>query len=328
MKAYTYARYGPPEVLRLTDLPKPVPGPNEILIRVRATTVTSADWRLRSLEMPRGFGMFGRLALGITGPRKPILGSELSGEVEAVGPAVTAFRVGDPVFAFPGVTMGCHAEYKCLPADGGVAPKPANLSFEEAAALSFGGSTMLDFFGRADLRAGERVLVNGASGAVGSAAVQLAKQFGALVTAVCSTANVALVESIGADDVIDYTQQDFARSNAQYDVIVDTVGNAPFARCAPVLPKGGRLLLVLAGLKDVLTAPWITRTSGRKVVAGPATERPEYIRQLGELASAGQFKPVIDQVFPFEEMIEAHRYVDLGRKRGNVVVTVGADRSA
>ncbi len=306
----------------MTEVPKPAPGDHELLIRVRATTVSSADWRMRSLELPRGFGLLGRLAIGISGPRKPILGTELSGEVEAVGRAVTSFKVGDHVFAFPGVGLGCHAQYKCLPAIGAVAMKPPNLSFEQAAALSFGGSTMLDFFRRAQLCRGERVLVNGASGTVGSAAVQLAKHFGAHVTGVCSTANLDLVKSIGADEVIDYTRRDFARSPAHFDVIVDTAGTAPLARSGPVLSKGGRLLLILAGLPELLMAPWQTMTSGKKVIAGPAAERPEYVQQLAELALAGKFIPVIDRSYPFEQMAEAHRYVDRGHKKGSVVVTL------
>lgn len=324
MKAFTYRRYGPPDVLEMTELPKPAPGDHELLIRVRATTVNSADWRMRSLEMPRGFDLLGRLACGIGGPRKPILGSELAGDVEAVGRAVTSFKVGDQVFAFSGAGLGCHAEYKCVPASGAVAPKPPNLSVEQAASLSFGGATMLDFFKRGDLRHGERVLVNGASGTVGSAAVQLAKHFGAHVTGVCSTANLELVESIGADEVIDYTRRDFVQSNAPFDVIVDTVGTAPLARSRPALSKGGRLLLVLASLPDLLKAPWHTFSSGKRVIAGPAAELPEYIRLLGQLAVAGRFTPVIDRCYPFEQMVDAHRYVDRGHKRGSVVITFGS----
>lgn len=301
-----------------------MPGDNELLIRVRATTVSSADWRMRSLEMPRGFGPLGRLAIGIRGPRQSVLGSELAGDVEAVGRAVTSFKVGDQVFAFTGAGLGCHAEYRCVPANGAVALKPSNLSFEQAAALSFGGATMLDYFRRGELRSGERVLVNGASGTVGSAAVQLARHFGAHVTGVCSTANLELVRSIGADEVIDYTQCDFAQSKALFDVIVDTVGTAPFARSGPALSRGGRLLLVLATLPELLKAPWHTLTSGKRVVAGPAAERPEYVRQLGELAVAGRFTPVIDRCYPFENMVEAHRYVDRGHKRGSVVITLGS----
>lgn len=324
MKIITYQRYGPPDVLETIERPRPTPGDNELLIRVRATTVNSADWRMRSLEMPRGFGLLGRLAIGIRGPRQPVLGSELAGDVEAVGRAVTSFKVDDPVFAFTGAALGCHAEYVCLPAHGPVAPKPSHLSYEQAAALCFGGATMLDYFRKGELRRGERVLVNGASGTVGSAAVQLARHFGAHVTGVCSTANLELVRSIGADEVIDYTQSDFAQSKVPFDVIVDTAGTAPFARSGPALCRGGRLLLILASLPELVKAPWHTLTSGKKVIASPAAERPEYVRQLGELAAAGKFTPVIDRCYPFEKIVEAHRYVDRGHKRGSVVITLGS----
>ena len=322
MKAVVYERYGPPEVLKLSDVPKPIPADNELLIRVRATTVSSGDWRARSLLMPRGFGSLGRLAFGIRAPRKPILGTELAGDIEALGKAVTSFKVGDQVFAFPGGAMGCYAEYKCMPADGAVAIKPSNLSYEQAAALSFGGSTMLDFFRRGTLRSKDRVLVNGASGAVGTAAVQLAKCFGAHVTGVCSTVNLDLVRSIGADQAIDYTKHDFTKSGEIYDMIIDTVGTAPFSRSAASLSSGGRLLLVHATLTDLLLAPWHTMTSGKRVVAGPAEERVEYQHQLAELAVSGKFLPVIDRCYPFEQMVDAHRYVDQGHKKGNVVITI------
>ena len=327
MKAIIYRQYGSPEVLEMTNLVKPAPAKDELLIRVCATTVSSADWRVRSLELPSGFRLLGRVALGIRRPRQPILGTELAGEVEAVGCEVTTFKAGDKVFAFPGSRMGCYVEYRCIAADGPVALKPANLSYEQAAALSFGGSTMLDFFRRGALRRGERVLVNGASGAVGTAAVQLAKHFGAHVTGVCGTANLQLVQSIGADQVIDYTKDDFSRSRQTYDVIVDAAGTAPFSRSGRALSSGGRLLLVLAGLTDMIKAPWVGITNTRKVIAGPAAERPEYLHQLAQIAAAGEFTPVVDRCYPFEEMRTAHHYVDTGRKRGNVVIVLGATRS-
>lgn len=322
MKAYVYRRYGPPDVLELTELAKPTPGEQDVLIQVHATTVNSADWRLRSLTLPRGFGLIAPLAVGIGGPRKPVLGTEVAGVVEAVGGSVTQFKAGDEVFAFPGANLGGHAQYICMPANGRVALKPPNLSFEQAAALCFGGTTMLDFYARAKLREGERVLINGASGTVGSAAVQLAKHVGAHVTGVCSTVNADFVRSLGADAVIDYTQSDFATTGELYDVVVDTVGNAPFARSAPALAKGGRLLLVLADLPGLLSAPWHSLTSGKKVIAGPVVERTEYVTQLAELAASGRFTPVVDRRYTFEQMVDAHRYVDGGHKRGSVVVTL------
>jgi len=328
MRAYTYDRFGPPEVLALKEVPKPVPGDHEVLVRIRATTVTAGDWRVRSLEVPRGFGLLSRLALGLSGPRQPILGSELSGEIEAVGKAVTRFRVGDPVFGFTGMRLGCHAEYRCLPEEGhgrkdeAVALKPANLGFEEAAALSFGGTTALSFFRKAKLKRGENVLVVGASGGVGTAAVQLARHFGASVTGVCSTANLELVRSIGADRVIDYTREDFTRSGERYDVIVDTAGTAPFSRCEGSLAEGGRLLVVLGSLPEVLRAPVVSLTSTKRIIGGVVSWGVEDLRFLASLAEAGHYRPVIDRRYTFAEMVEAHRHVDAGHKRGNVVVSV------
>lgn len=322
MKAMVYERYGPPDVLELKEIAKPTPKANEILIKIRATTVTSGDWRARSLDVPAGFGLISRLVFGLLKPRKPVLGTELAGDVESVGKDVTTFQVGDEVFAFSGIGMGCHAQYKCMPEDGAVALKPAHLTYEQAAALSFGGTTALDFFRRANLQSGEKVLVNGASGGVGTAAVQLAKHFGADVTGVCSTPNMAWVKSLGANPVIDYTRTDFTENGDTYDVIVDTAGTAPFCRSKGSLKEGGRLLLVLGRLTDMLRIPWVSMTSHKRIIAGPAAERAEDLRFLAELAEAGDFKPIIDRRYPFEEIAEAHRYVDTGRKKGNVVITV------
>lgn len=263
-----------------------------------------------------------RLVFGVWRPKQPILGTELAGKVESVGKDVRKFKAGDQVFAFSDAAMGCHAEYKCMPEDGAVVLKPVNLSYDEAAAISFGGTTALDFFRRGKLQSGERVLVNGASGGVGTAAVQLAKHFGADVTGVCSTANVELVRSLGANHVIDYTKEDFMQNGETYDVIVDIAGTAPFPRSKGSLKEGGRLLLVLCGLPDMLQIPWVSMTSGKKIIAGPATGRAEDLRFLAELAAMGRFKPVIDRRYPFEQIIEAHRYVDTGHKRGNVVITL------
>jgi NADPH:quinone reductase-like Zn-dependent oxidoreductase len=320
MKAIVYTKYGSPDVLELREVEKPAPKDNEILIKIHATTVTSADWRVRSFNMPRGFGLLSRLFFGVFQPKQPILGSELAGEVESIGHAVTKFKVGDQVFAFCGASMGCHAEYKCIPENRAVVRKPANLTYAEAAALSFGGTTALDFIKKGNLQKGKKVLINGASGSVGTAAVQLARYFGAEVTGVCSAANIELVRSLGANYVIDYTKEDFTRNGETYDVIVDTVGTAPFSRSKNSLKQGGRLLLVLAELPDMLQAPWISLTSGKKVIAGPAAERVEDMQFLAKLAEVGEFKPVIDRCYPFEQMTEAHRYVDTGRKRGNVVI--------
>lgn len=322
MKAIVYERYGPPEVLQLKEVEKPTPKENEVLIKIHATTVTSADCRLRSLNLPSGFGLISRLVFGITKPRRPILGTEFAGEIESIGKSVSKFKVGDQVFAISGLGMGAHAEYKCISEDGAIAFKPPHLTYDEAAAISFGGTTALDFFRRGKLASGEKVLINGASGSVGTAALQLAKHFGAEVTGVCSAANMDLVRSLGATHVIDYTREDFTRNGETYDLIVDTAGTAPFSRSKGSLKKGGRLLLVLAGLPDMLPIPWVSLTSSKKIIAGPATERAEDLRFLAELAQAGEFRAVIDRRYSFEQMAEAHRYVETGRKKGSVVITL------
>jgi NADPH:quinone reductase-like Zn-dependent oxidoreductase len=322
MKAVVYERYGSPEVLTLREIPKPVPKSDEVLIKIYATTVTSGDWRVRSLQVPAGFGLLMRLVFGISGPRQPILGTELAGVVEAVGGAVHDYKAGDAVFAFSDMRMGCHAEYQCMPQSGALARKPANLSYGEAAALSFGGTTALSFLRRARVQPGDQVLINGASGGVGTAAVQLAKYFGAHVTGVCSAANHDLVKSLGAAQTIDYTQHDFCSNARAYDVILDTVGNAPFARCNNALKEGGRLASVLAGLPDMLKTPWQSMVSGKKIIVGPVSAGAQDLQFLARLAQAGDFKPVIERRFPLERIIEAHRCVDAGRKRGNIVIDV------
>jgi len=323
MKAIVYHRYGAPDVVTLAEVAKPAPRDNDVLIRIHASTVTTGDWRARSLNMPAGFGLMGRLVFGVFGPRQPILGTELAGVVEAVGKAVTRFKVGDEVFAFPGAAYGCHAEYRTIPEDGTIALKPANLSFEAAAALSFGGTNALFFLrDKGGITAGETVLVVGASGGVGTAAVQLAKHFGAEVTGVCSTANLELVRSIGADSVIDYTREDFARSGQTWDIIVDTTATAPFARCENALKQNGRLLVVHGSFAQALGMERPSKASGKKVIAGVGATRGEDLRFLAKLAETGAFKPVIDRSYPLEHAAEAHAYVDTGRKRGSVVLTV------
>ena len=327
MKAVVYKKYGSPEVLQWAEIEKPTPKDNEVLIKIQATTVTSADCRIRSLHVPTGFGLIMRLVFGIWKPRQPVLGMELAGVVEAVGKDVTMFKVGDSVFAFSDTRMGCYAEYKCMPQDGAVVIKPANLSYDEAAALSFGGTTALHFLRLAKLKRGEKVLINGASGSVGTALVQLARYFGAEVTGVCSAENMALVKSLGASRVIDYALEDFTQHSATYDVIVDTVGMALFSRSQGSLKAGGRLLMLVAGLPDMLKAPWVSMLSGKKIIAGSASVRVEDLHWLARLAEAGEFKPVIDRRYPFEHIVEAHRYVEAGHKKGNVIVNVGCDGS-
>ncbi len=321
MKAAVCTRYGGPEAVQILDVADPQPKPGEILIRIMAATVSSGDARIRGARFPAGFAVPARLALGLRGPRKPVLGTECAGIVEAVGDGVTRFRIGDEVFAFAGIGMGCHAEFRTMREDGAIARKPSGFSFEEAAAISFGGTTALHFLRDvAQVQRGERVLVNGASGAVGTAAVQLAKHFGADVIGVCSARNAALVRSLGADRVIDYRAEDFAAGAERYDIIVDTVGNATFARCRGSLAKGGRLLLLAGSLGDLLKGPLQSLTSGFKVVGGPAPERPQDIATLASLCEAGAFKPVVGEVMPFARIADAHALVDSGRKVGSVVL--------
>lgn len=322
MKAAMYERYGAPDVVAIRDVPTPTPRTGEVRIRVHATTVSSGDWRARSLSMPPGFAPFGRAVFGFTRPRQPILGSELSGVIDSVGQGVRNCSVGDEVFAFADVRMGSHAEYRCMAADGLVARRPHNLSFEQAAALSFGGMTMLGFFRRGALERGQRVLVNGASGTVGSAAVQLARHLGAEVTAVSSTLHVDVMQPLGAHHVIDYTRTDFSAGTAKYDVVVDTVGNASYARVRRVLAPGGRLLAVHGGFADLLGAPFTGRRQRHRIVAGPSAARVEELHQLAAIAASGAFTPLIDRIYPFAQIVDAHRRVDAGHKRGSVVVTL------
>lgn len=327
MRAIVATAYGSPEVLEIRDLDKPTPRSDEILVRIHATTVTSGDWRMRSLDVPTGFGVMARLALGVFRLRQPILGSELAGTVEDVGSEVTDFGIGDRIFAFTGARGGCHAEYITLRADAAIARMPSNLGFGESAALSFGGTTALSFFRRAGIQSGDRVLINGASGGVGTAAVQLARHFGAHVTGVCSTGNMALVESIGADRVIDYTREDFASDGARYDIIMDTAGTVPFSRARRALREGGRLLVVLGGVPAMLVTPWAALTTRMRIISGTASGTAEDLRFLAALAEEGHFTPVIDRRYTFDQIREAHRYVDLGRKKGNVIITVHDDGS-
>lgn len=323
MKAVVYTEYGSPEVLQIKEIEKPRPKDNEVLIKIYASTVSAGDWRARSLSMPAGFGLIGRLVFGVFGPRKQILGSELSGEIEAVGKDVTKFKVGDHVIAFTDIEAGCHAEYKTMPEDGSIVLKPANLSFDQAASIAFGGTTALTFLrDLGKIQSGEKVLVVGASGSTGSACVQLAKHFGAKVTGVTSTQNLDLVKSIGADKVVDYRQEDFTNNGERYDIIVDTTGTASWSRCESSLSQTGRLLVVSGSLRDMLQASFVSKKDGKKLVPGVATGSLEKLQFLADLAATGEFTPVIDRSYPLEKIVEAHAYVDTGRKRGNVVITI------
>lgn len=324
MKAAVCQRYGSPESLEIKDMPQPIPKDREILIQVKATTVSSGDCRIRGANFPRGFGPLARLAIGWSGPRKPVLGTELSGVVEAVGREVTRFKVGDQVIAFPGMKVGAHAEYCVMPEGGAVVSKPTNLSFPEAAALGFGGLTALYYLrDRAKLKAGETILIIGASGAVGVAALQLANEWGADITAVCSGKNADLVRSLGARQVIDYTQTDFRTAGARYDVIVDIIGAIDPNSCLDSLHKKGRLLLLSADLPQILNSLWKPLKDGKKILTGVSSERGVDLQFLVDLASRGHYKAVVDRSYPFAQIAAAHAYVDTGRKKGSVVVTMG-----
>ncbi|WP_299870334.1 NAD(P)-dependent alcohol dehydrogenase [uncultured Hoeflea sp.] len=328
MKTAIYNRYGPPEVLKLVERPKPAPKPDEVLVRIHASSVTAGDYRARALDLPAGFGLIGRLVFGLTRPRKQILGTEFAGIVDAVGDKVRHFRPGDRVFAYPGGSFGGYAEYAVIREDAAIAHAPVNLSLDETAALSFGGATALDFLrNKAGLKSGDRLLVVGASGGVGSAAVQLGKHFGADVTGVCSTPHVDLVRSLGANRVIDYTREDPAADSEAYDVILDTSGTATYARYGGALKPGGRLMLVSASLWQLLGSLLARKTKGRKAAGGYAPERAEDLRFLAGLAEAGQLRPHIGARFTFDRIAEAHTFFSAPEKAGNIIVTIAAEQA-
>lgn len=320
MTALVCERYGGPSVLKFVQLPRPVPKRGDVLIRVMASTITSGDRRIRSLDMPTGFRNLGRLALGWNGPRNPVLGATFAGVVQAVGSHSNGFRVGDPVFGISGFRMGAHAEYMCVSAKGALAHKPQNLSFEEAAALPFGGGTALFFLRRAGLRPNETILINGASGNVGMAAVQLACDLGSAVTGVCSSSHLAKVRSLGAIRMIDYQKEDFADTGRRFDVVLDVACNLTVERCLDVLKPGGRLVRLQAGLPEIVKSLLIPRRAGRHVIVGTAEERADHLKHLAELVSQGRYRPVISRVFLFRETIQAHQYADCGNDGGSVVI--------
>ncbi|MBB6670074.1 NAD(P)-dependent alcohol dehydrogenase [Cohnella nanjingensis] len=322
MKAIVYERYGPPNVLQLQEVAKPVPKDDEILIKIHAATAAVGDWRMRKADP-----FLARLFNGLWRPKRVrILGFELAGVVESTGGSVTRFKPGDAVYAACGMGFGAYAEYKCLPETGSVALKPANMTFEEAAAVPVGAYTALQFLRKGHIRRGSRVLVYGASGSVGTYAVQLAKHYGAEVTGVCSTSNVALARSLGADRVIDYTREQLPDDGPAYDIIFDTVGKSPFKVCVKRLtPDGFYLRAFHVSPLPIIRGKWINLTSGKKVVGGTINENAEDLTYLKELIEAGALRAVIDRRYPLEQVAEAHRYVEQGHKKGNVVLIVRHD---
>lgn len=332
MKAVVYTNYGAPDVLHLREIEKPVPQNNEILVKIHATTVNYGDLVARNFgnvspsefNMPALFWLPARLSFGWSKPKNPILGSEFAGEVESVGKDVTRFKPGVQVFGYLGQSMGAYAAYCCVPEDGFVTFIPATMQFAEAATLPGGAIMAVDLLKKANIQPEQKVLINGASGAIGSAAVQLAKYYGAEVTGVCGTPRLEFVKSLGADKVADYTKEDFTQKGETYDLIFDVLGRSSFSRYKQVLAESGTYLLVSFKTRHLLQMLW-TSISGskQKVICALASENAESLDFIRELVEAGQYKTVIDRCFPMEEAAEAHRYVEAGQKRGNVVIVMG-----
>lgn len=331
MKAIVWTKYGSPDGLQLQEVAKPTPKDDEVLVKIRATTITAGDSEIRKLKLPLMLSFPMRLYVGIKKPtRITILGQELAGEVMEVGRKVRAFKKGDQVFGTTGFSFGAYAEYICLSADpnemqGAFALKPANMSYEEAAAVPTAGFEALHFLREADIQHGQKVLVFGAGGSIGTFSVQLAKHFGAEVTAVDHTDKLEMLRSIGADHLIDYTQQDFTENGEDYDVIIDVVGEKFFSRRLKSLKPSGYYFLANAGLSHVVRGLWSSMTSSKKVVIGSSSQSQEDLVQLKELIEAGKMKSVIDRTYSLEQIPEAHRYAESGKKIGNVVITVAHD---
>ena len=324
MKAIVHTKYGPPDELQVMEVEKPVPADNEVLIKIHATTVTTTDCNARNFTfVPESFMFFARLMFGFKKPRIKILGIDLAGEIEAIGKNVKLFKPGDHVFGSPGTKFGGHAEYCCVPENGALAIKPANLSWEEAAAISLAGNTAL-FFIRdlAKIQPGQTILIHGASGAIGTYAVQLAKYYGAVVTGVCSATNAEMVKSLGANKVIDYAKEDFTKSDERYDFVFDVVGKTTFSQCKGILKPKGIYLENMMEIKDFLKVLWTSITSGKKIKGGVSSERAENLNFFNELIESGKLKPIIDRSYPLERTAEAFRYVEQGHKKGNVIISI------
>jgi len=330
MKAIVCTKYGPPEVLQLKEVEKPAPNENEVLIRVRATSVNFGDMIARNFKAvtPREFNMtflfwlLAKISLGLREPKITILGSEFAGDIEAVGKDVKRFKKGDQVFGYPGQSFGAYAEYLCMREDGVLAIKPANMTYEKAAVVPYGAIMALHLLRKMNIQPGQKVLVNGASGGIGSAAVQIAKHFGAEVTGVCGTPRLEFVKSLGADKVIDYTKDDFTRSGETYDLIFDILGKNSFSRCQGSLKPNGTLLFASFKMKQLFQMLWTSMAGNKKVICAIAPGSVEDLTSVKELVEMGKIKSIIDRRYPLEEAAEAHRYVEQGHKKGNVVITL------
>ena len=320
MKAIVYTRYGPPEVLQLKEVEKPTPKDNEILLKVHATTVNRTDCGFRKPE----YGFIIRLINGLLRPRKRILGSEFAGEIEAVGKGVTTFKPGDPVFGLSAGRFGTHAEYLCIPEGASIASKPANMSYEEAAAVCDGLMLAMTYIRKIDFQKLQRILINGASGSIGSACVQLAKYHGAKITAVCNTKNIELVRSLGAEKTIDYTKDDFTKDDQLYDIVIDAVGKSSYFRCKRLLKPGGIYFSTDLGFlaQNIFLALWTPLFCSKKVKFPIPKDSKRDIAFFKELIEAGKYRAVIDRSYPLEQIVEATTYVETGQKTGNVVITV------
>lgn len=327
MKAVIWTKYGPPDVLQLREIPQPTPKENELLIKVRAATAFAGDCELRRLALPLPLRIALRLFVGLTRPKRvTILGQELAGEVEAVGAAVTTFKKGDAIFGTTGLRFGAYAQYACLPAAGAIAHKPEQVSFEEAAAIPTGGTEAGHYLRVGQIQAGEKILINGAGGSIGTFVVQLAKQYGAEVTAVDHGTKLAMLREIGADRVIDYTREDFATRSERYDLIFDSVGKKSFFRSLRALKPNGRYLLASPNPTTRFLGRWVTRLSGKRVIIEQVTPTSADLTQLAEMVAAGTLNVVIDKRFPLAETAAAHRYVETGQKKGHVIITVTVKR--
>ena len=323
MKAIVFTRYGSADGLQLIEVEKPAPRDNQVLIKIAATTVTAGDCEIRRSDVPILFWLPIRIWIGLRQPRKnTILGMELAGKIKSTGSAVKRFKKGNKVFAASGMGLGAYAEYICLPEDGALALKPANSSYEEAAAVPIGGLEALHFLRKANIQRGQKLLIVGAGGSIGTYAVQIAKYFGAVVTGVDRTGKLDMLRAIGADQVIDYTQEDFTRSGQTYDIIFDVVGKSSFSGCIRSLKQNGRYLLANPGPSHMVRGLWISMTSSKKVIIGASNAKAEDLVFLKNLIEAGTIKPVIDRSYPLEEIAAAHRYAESGQKKGNLVITV------